>query len=83
MKSESFIKFRQAVGKLCRIPFRESAHSPTLTLLLIATICTIEIIPYSEFLFLRIPIQFRAILITAQLLALLVLRYDIVSGSKV
>ncbi len=34
MISESFIKFRQAVGKLCTIPFRESAHSPTLTLLL-------------------------------------------------
>ncbi len=34
MISESFIKFRQAVGKLCTIPFRESAHSPTSTLLL-------------------------------------------------
>ncbi len=35
MISESFIKFRQAVGKLCTIPFRESAHSPTSTLLLL------------------------------------------------
>ncbi len=34
MISESSIKFRQAVGKLCTIPFRESAHSPTSTLLL-------------------------------------------------
>ncbi len=34
MISESFIKFRQAVGKLCTIPFRESAHLPTSTLLL-------------------------------------------------
>ncbi len=33
--SESFIKFRQAVCKLCTIPFRESAHSPTSTLLLL------------------------------------------------
>ncbi len=35
MTSESFIKFRQAVDKLRTIPFRESAHSPTSTLLLI------------------------------------------------